>query len=288
MSEHLIGAVLERAPGPRYFESLRFAEIAPRGPLPRPSVLSKWKSAAPEGARFTLLAPAQSWRSESGPFREDPAKAEGAEWIARAHDALGADAIVLATGRDLTPGPADRERLARWAARLGARGRRVVWQPGGVWDVEEAAIFAAKIGVVCAFDPLEGAAPAGDVAYARVRAIGARARLGEGLLSSIVDAIADAPASTVYLAIEADDAIKKARRAAAMLAENEAEGGGAVLRRTGGVAIDLGDEDEDEDDEDEDESDDADEDDADEDADEDDDADDDDEDEDEDADDEDA
>lgn len=252
MSEHLIGAVLERAPGPKYFESLRFAEIAPRGPLPRTSVLTRWREAAPEQARFTLLAPPDTWKSAAGPFRDDPSKAEGADWLARAHDALAADAIVLATGRDLTPGPRDRERLERWVARLGARGRRIIWQPGGVWDTEEAASFAQKMGIVCAFDPLEGPAPAGEIAYARVRAIGARARLGEGLMSSIVDAITDAPAATVYLAIDADDAVKKARRALALLEETEAEGGGAVLRRTGGVAVDLGDEDEDEDDEDED------------------------------------
>jgi hypothetical protein len=144
MPTHLVGAVLPRAPGPRYFESLGFVEIAPRRPLPRPSVLSRWRTAAPEQARFTLLAPTETWKGSTGAFRDDPKSAEGARWIAQSADALGADAIVLATGADMTPGPRDRERLALWAERLRDRGKRtVVWCPGGLWDLDDAAEWAA-------------------------------------------------------------------------------------------------------------------------------------------------
>ncbi|UJR81779.1 hypothetical protein [Sandaracinus amylolyticus] len=252
MSEHLIGAVVERSPGPRYFESLRFAEIAPRRPLPKASVFAKWRAGAPEQARFTLRPPPETWRGTAGPFRDAPNKSEGAQWMARAHDALAADAIVLVTGTDLTPGPRDRERLATWAGHLAGGGkRRIVWQPGGLWDIDEAATFANSLGVVCAFDPLESPAPTGEIAYARVRAIGARSRLGEGLLSAIVESIAASDAATIYLAIESELGFKKARRVSELLADlREESGGTGVLRRGGGgIVIDLGDEEEDEEDE---------------------------------------
>lgn len=254
MSELFIGAVLERAPSNRYYELLRFTEIAPRHPLPRPKVFSGFRSAAPSEAHFTLLAPPDTWKHTSGPFREDPRQSAGAEWLARTHDALAADAIVLVTGPTLSPSARDREHFVRWATWLkDTNRRRVVWQPGGVWDFEDAADFARKIGVVCAFDPLEEEPPPGEIAYARVRAIGTRSRLGEGLLTSILDTMTEADADTVYLAIEADDAIKKARRAV-QLNRNLVEGGGAVLRRTGTTSLeDLEDEDDDFEDEDEDE-----------------------------------
>jgi len=105
MSTHLVGATLERAPGPRYFQTLRFAEIAPRRPLPRPSVFTKWRAGAPEGARVTLHVPTETWKGTAGAFRDDPKGHDGAKWITASADGLRADAIVLVTGRELTPGP---------------------------------------------------------------------------------------------------------------------------------------------------------------------------------------
>jgi hypothetical protein len=200
------------------------------------------------------------WRTSQGAFRDDPKTSAGAKWLIESGTALAADAIVVSTGADLTPGPRDRERLARWAGHLLSRSQRpVVWQPGGLWESEDAEALATSLGLVCAFDPLEGPAPAGPIAYARVRALGARARLGDGLLRSVVDVLSEASAETVYLAIEAEDAVRKARRTSDILEALAAGGGGGQLRRAGGLVVDLGDEDDD----DADDADDADDDDAD-------------------------
>jgi uncharacterized protein YecE (DUF72 family) len=218
MKRSLTGAVLERAPGPRYWESLALAEIAPRDPLPRASVLARWRREAPESARFTLLAPRDAWSSKQGAFREEKALAAGTRYVVEAADALAADAIVVATGKDVTPGARDRERLAKWIERLAEGGKRkVVWFPGGLWDVEDAAVAARAIGAICGFDPLESTAPPGEIAYARVRAIGARSRLGEGLLASIAETVQAAAAATTYVAIEAPDGPRRAKRLAQLL-----------------------------------------------------------------------
>jgi hypothetical protein len=231
-SERLFGAVLVRAAGPRYWESLRFAEVAPRDPLPRPSTLGKWRRSAPEQARVTLLAPAGAWKAALGPST-DRAATEAARWIRQAAAAIAADAVVLATGKDLSPGPRDRERLARLVERLAGRGGcRVVWVPGGLWDREDAAQAAAAIGAICGFDPLEDAAPAGELAYGRVRAIGARARLGEGLLRSIADVVASATAGATWIAFESADGMRKARRATEMLAAIGKSGGAPARGET--------------------------------------------------------
>jgi hypothetical protein len=240
-SERLFGAVLSRAAGPRYWESLRFAEIAPREPLPRPSTLKKWRNSAPEQARLAFRPPPGAWLRALGVPLDCGGK-EAMNWMRDAADALGADALVLETGRHLTPGPRDRERLARLVARLeGSVHRPIVWVPGGLWDSEDAAQLAASIGAICGFDPLEGPAPSGALAYGRVRAIGARARLGEGLLRAIVDVSAESSAASTWIALESEDGMRKARRASEMLAAIDE--GGAPSPRT--RMADLADEDSD-------------------------------------------
>ena len=251
----LVGAVFPRVPGARYWSSLGIAELAPRRPLPRPAVLGRWRRAAPEGARLTLLAPTETWKGPAGALREDPGSSEGVRWLMAAADALAADALVLSTGAEITPGPRDRERLARFVGRL-ARGRRpVVWLAGGLWEPEAAAEAARGFGAVAGFDPLEAQAPPGSLAYARVHAIGAHARLGEGTLARIAETLLAATAETSYVVLDAGEGPRRARRLAEMLASGE-------IPRPGAIELDAGDDDDvdeaddDEADDDEDEADD--------------------------------
>ena len=71
------GALLERAPGPRYFARLHFAEVALRAPLPRPATLTRWRSALPEGFVLSIVAPKTSVVSAKGPLRFDDALEAG-------------------------------------------------------------------------------------------------------------------------------------------------------------------------------------------------------------------
>ena len=45
----LAGASVERPPGAKYTAELRFAELAPSAPLPKPSTLRRWRHDLPEG-----------------------------------------------------------------------------------------------------------------------------------------------------------------------------------------------------------------------------------------------
>ena len=91
-------------------------------------------------------------------------------------------------------------------------GSRIVWQAGGVWEAEAAHALAAELGVLPCWDPLEDEQVSpGKSAYVRLRAIGSRLRLGEGLLLTVAERIIASGVEEALVAIESSASIKKAR-----------------------------------------------------------------------------
>src|SRR6185295_14032077 len=116
---------------------------------------------------------------------------QGVAWLSATVRALQPRFLVLPTPHDLTPGQRDRDLLAAYVEKANEwRGAtKLVWSPTGLWEPDVAAVFAAKLGVICAFDPLESAAPPGELAYARLLAVGNRSRFGESVLADLVDLV---------------------------------------------------------------------------------------------------
>jgi uncharacterized protein YecE (DUF72 family) len=271
------GAQLERAPGPRYVARLRFAEIALRAPLPRAATLHRWRATLPEGFALALVAPKSSVVSAKGPLRFDDALEAGFAWLCDAAEALAAQFVVIPTPASLTTGQRDRELLAAYVERLRARApeRTVVWSPTGLWEPDSAQAFAARLGIVCAFDPLESPAPSVPVAYARLAAIGGRQRFSDPILRDLVDILDASDAGDIYVAIASPQSFQQATRLA-QIANSSTPSDDDVLE--GEEALDADDDDDDDaddddDDDDDDADDDADDDDDDDDADDDDDTD---------------
>jgi uncharacterized protein YecE (DUF72 family) len=215
------GAQLERAPGPRYVARLQFAEIALRAPLPRAATLGRWRATLPEGFALALVAPKSSVVSAKGPLRFDDALETGFAWLCAAADALAAQFVVIPTPASLTTGQRDRDLLAAYVERLRAHapGRTVVWSPTGLWEPDTAQEFAARLGIVCAFDPLETPAPSVPVAYARLEAIGGRQRFGDPVLRDLADILDASEAGDIYLAIASPQSFQQATRLAQITRE---------------------------------------------------------------------
>jgi hypothetical protein len=210
MARFHIGAVLDRVPTPRYFETLSHVELTLSG-IPKGATIQKLRAVIPEGATLAIQVPPTVVRGEKGALRhQDPNIFTS---LITALKSFRADRVVLVTGVELSPGPRDREALTQFAERL-RKGDAppLVWQSGGPWDAEDALAFAASIGIQGAIDPLEP--PPGQRAevYARVRAIGVRSRLGDGLLAKIAENLLTLGAEDTYVAIEAGDATKRGRR----------------------------------------------------------------------------
>lgn len=218
------GALIDRAPGPKYLEVLDFAEIAPAEPLPKRSTLQRWREQIPaEGFATSFVVPQAARRGDKGALRFDDAMRASFEWAREAADALGARFVVLPTGPELTTGQRDRDLLAAWLEAFAPpQGRDLVWHPSGLWDWEIARPLALKLGVILAFDPLETDPPPGDLLlYGRLRAIGARARFNETVLLDLLDALQGSDADEAYVAIESPRSFKEAARLA-QLARDDA------------------------------------------------------------------
>ena len=209
----LAGSVVDRLPGPKYAAQLRFAEVAFRKPLPKPATLRRLRAGAPAELVLALRAPRSSLVSASGPLRFDATLERGFEWLLAARDALAAQLTLLPTPSDLTTGQRDRELLAALAGRLPREpGRHWVWAPSGPWQRDQADRVARELDLVLAFDPLLDPLPAGKVAYAQLRAIGARRSFSEAVLDQVATQLGSDPECQGFVAIDAERSFTHATR----------------------------------------------------------------------------
>jgi len=210
--ELLAGALLERPPGPKYTSELRFAELAPQSPLPKPGTLAKWRQKLPEGFELALRAPGPCWQSPAGPLRPSPELDAGLGWLSEAADALQASMLVVATGPAVTTGARDRERLREYFSRIPrAEGRAVVWRPAGLWEPETVQTMASVLSVVGGFDAIDDPVPNADVLYTSLLAEGFRRSFSHALLLDVLDNLQSSGASRAFVTIESGQAIREAR-----------------------------------------------------------------------------
>jgi uncharacterized protein YecE (DUF72 family) len=210
--ELLAGALLERPPGPKYTSKLRFAELAPQSPLPKPGTLAKWRQRLPEGFELALRAPDLCWRSPGGPLRPSPELDAGLEWLSEAADALQASMIVVATGPAVTTGARDRERLREYFGRIPrAEGRFTVWRPAGLWEPETVQAMAGTLSVVGGFDAIDDPAPNADALYTSLLAEGLRRSFSHALLLDVLDKLRSSGASRAFVTIESGQSFREAR-----------------------------------------------------------------------------
>jgi len=215
----------------RYFEQLSFLETAATfASLPRPSVLRRWREEASEKrpkddptaaeARFALVAlsaitdPASRFGAarsagasataggdQLGHFRDTAAVREATAAVAAAARELDAEAVLFRTPPSFTPSTANRDALRRYFETVAPPGTfgqaTLVWEPQGLWELDDAVRLGSEVGLRCACDPLardptmpevdptEGLPS--DAAYFRVTGLGGPQRpLDEGTLEALL------------------------------------------------------------------------------------------------------
>ena len=205
-----VGATLERPPGNKYVEALPFAELTFPGSLPKAKTLARWRESVPESFRVAIVVPHAAIGPARTPLRLGDDTLPAYEWLKEAMGILQAD-VVLPTGSGLSTSRKDRDRLEAYFDGLPDIDDRLkVWSPRGLWEVELAYPAAADMDVVCAFDPLTDPAPPSDVIYARVAAVGARRRLGEGILYELLEALIDAEPEQALVSLESGRSFQEA------------------------------------------------------------------------------
>jgi uncharacterized protein YecE (DUF72 family) len=207
----LPGCVLERVPNSKYAKLLRFTELCPRAPLPRPSTLRRWRAETPKELLFALRMPTDAVISQKGPLRLDDDLKTQIEQSVEAADALDAVAIRFETPTAITPSARSRDLLEAYSEHLPQTENRLrVWTYSGIWEAESAYAFAEKLGLACSFDPLAEPFPQGKAGYAYIKTLGTRVRLSTQTLRSVVINLTNASLEKVYIALDSMSAVQQA------------------------------------------------------------------------------
>jgi uncharacterized protein YecE (DUF72 family) len=208
----LAGALMERPPGPKYTAELRFAELEPQTPLPKPGTLAKWRQKLPDGFELALRLPDACWRSSAGLLRPGDQLDSGLGWLSEAADALQASMVVVATGATVTTGARDRERLREYFARIPrAEDRLIVWRPGGLWEPETVQTMATTLSVIGGFDAVDDPVPSSDVVYGSLLAEGLQRSFSHAQLLDVLDKLQSSGASRAFVTIESGQSFREAR-----------------------------------------------------------------------------
>jgi len=210
--ELVAGALLDRPPGPKCTSELRFAELAPQPPLPKPGTLAKWRQKLPDGFELALRAPDPCWQSPGGPLRPSRELDAGLGWLSEAADALQVSMIVVSTSAAVTAGVRDRERLRECFGRIPrAAGRFIVWRPTGLWEPETVQMMARSLSLVGGFDAVDDPAPDADVLYTSLLAEGLRRSFSHALLLDVLDKLQSSGALRAFVTIESGQSFREAR-----------------------------------------------------------------------------
>ena len=187
-----------------YAKRFDLLEVRADAKLPATSALRRWRKSVPPHFDFAVMGGAHLSLLKPGPALDSDL-----ELTVATIAALQARCFVLQTPVDVTPSAASRERMARLLERLPRDATHVIWEPRGVWEVEDAAAAAKKWGVVLAVDPARDNVPDGPISYGRLRALGETRSFGASALGRIVEKIGER--RDAYLVVETSSALTECK-----------------------------------------------------------------------------
>ena len=201
------------------------------------ATLRRWRKNVPPHFDFCVVAgPALAKIKPSPALDADLAAALAAV------EALQARCLLIQTPADVTPSALWRERITKLLARFPRDATHVIWEPGGVWEVEDAAVAARAWDIVLCVDPSREPVPAGPVSYCRLPSIGETRSYGTAALERVVEAIG--PRRDAYVVLETASALaecKALRRLAQGTRTVSPKGGTARILRPRGATVRVGD-----------------------------------------------
>jgi uncharacterized protein YecE (DUF72 family) len=171
---------------------------------PSAATLRRWRKGVPPRFEFVVVGGPNLGKLKPGEAFE----AELAAMLATAKT-LESRLLVVSTPPDVTPGKLSRDRFAKLLERLPRDASTVVWEPSGLWELDDAALQAKKWGVVLSVDPARDVMPPGPVAFGRLRALGGTRAYSTAALDKIARAIGER--RDAYVVIETKGALKEGK-----------------------------------------------------------------------------
>ncbi len=182
VTRYYIGAPVVRGTIEGYARRFDLAEVELKGGKGSPAVkaLRRWRKNVPASFQFAVVAPPSLSSLDASKREHDVALVQAAA------DALQARCIVIRTPPDVRPSASTQRALISIFEAFPRDATHVVWEPSGLWEVEEAAAFAKSRRVVVSVDPTQEKVPSGAFVYLRVRGLGQAHGLSEHALSELV------------------------------------------------------------------------------------------------------
>jgi uncharacterized protein YecE (DUF72 family) len=187
MARHHIGLPSLRGTLERYAERYDLLEVRlDPGPLPKPSTLRAWRKKVPPSFVFSVVVP-----RAVGELRPSIELDAGLGQVAAMALELEARCILIPSPPSVTPTDANKKRLSALVDRIPHDAVTLAWEPHGVWETEDAARLAHKLGIVLVVDPAREPAPPGPIAYFRIRGLGESARLSPAAIERVARELRD-------------------------------------------------------------------------------------------------
>ena len=226
-----------------YGKRFDFVEVAvaaapgstPESPRSNPALttLRRWRKDVPPSFDFCVVAAPAVARLKPGPELEHELALTQA-----AADALRARCILLRTPPEVTPSTLHRDRMQKLLERFSRDVTYIVWEPRGVWEVDDAALAAKRWGVTLVVDAARDPVPPGPVAYVRLRGLGETRSFGTAALERVVDAIGER--RDAFVVIDTEQALaecKKLRQVAQDRKRGPDGGYGRLIRPRAGLVV---------------------------------------------------
>jgi uncharacterized protein YecE (DUF72 family) len=205
MTRFHIGAKALQSDIGAYARRFDLLEVAPTAQGPTLSTLRRWRKSVPPHFEFAVVAGSHIGLLKPG-ARLDAELDQALE----AATALEARCLVVQTPAEVTPAAVWRDRMAKLVKRVPRDVTNLVWEPRGVWEIEDAAVAAKKWGVVLAVDAARDPVPEGPIAYARLRHLGETRSYGSAALERVLRAIGQR--RDAYVILETPTALKECKR----------------------------------------------------------------------------
>ena len=207
-----------------YSRKFGYLEVAPfAAGAPSAATLRKWRKQVPPTFEFgVVMGPRASLLEDS-----DEARAEVIAAIAVA-DALASKVFKLVTPRDVTPAPKWRARLAALVSQLPRDVHHIVWEPSGLWELEDATKLARELGLVLSVDPAKDEPPVGNVVFGCLRALGETRSFGEASLARVIVAVG--LRKDFYLVLDTPAALREMATLKRLYADDDGAGDAPVSR----------------------------------------------------------
>jgi len=210
----------------RYAEKYDLLELRPGdAAVPKPATLRAWRRKVPPSFVFSVVFPKSV--SELKPSAALDAALEQALAVAREVEAR---CLVIATPPSITPTELNRKRLGALVERIPHDAVTLAWEPRGIWEMDEAAELADKLGLVLVVDAAREQPPKGSVAYFRLRGLGESTRLSPAIVDKVADELVSRREAYVVIESHGPLAVAESLRKKTSRRASPARQGGAVLK----------------------------------------------------------